>query len=97
MHPRAGMCAHDIHRDHKRFFGFKDLAISVQYDPINIMEVTVPRGTITWGVEKDLRLKNEEYQRMEERLTRFMSKLKNSAKEQMMSMRSSLLNYKRST
>lgn len=76
LRPRAGVCSHDIYRDHNRFFGFKNLAVRIQYDPINIVEVIVPRIIITWKVDKDLRLKNEEYYKIEGRLARFMSSVK---------------------
>jgi len=73
LRPRAGVCPHDSYRDHNRFFGFKNLAVRIQYDPIDIVEVTVPRITITWQVDKDLRLKNDEYHKIESHLARFMS------------------------
>ena len=73
--PRAGVCPHNIHRDHIRFFGFKDLAVRVEYHPINVMEVIVPNGQVSWKVEKDIMTKNNEYLRIDDRLNRFMSSI----------------------
>ena len=80
LHPRAGVCPHDLHRDHIRYFGFKDIALRVQYDPINILEIVVPRTRITWKVANDLRFKNEVFSKTEERLNKFMSSVKNRIK-----------------
>ncbi|KAL1612984.1 Mitochondrial distribution and morphology protein 12 [Paraconiothyrium brasiliense] len=72
LHPRAGICPHDIHKDHVRYFGFNNAALRVQYDPVSLYEVTVPRPIVTWKVDSDLRLKNDQFLKIEERLDRFM-------------------------
>lgn len=71
--PRAGICPHNIHRDHTRYFGFKDLAVRVEYHPINVMEVIVPNNLISWKVEKDITTKNSEFERIEHSLNRYYS------------------------
>ncbi|OAT14313.1 1-phosphatidylinositol-3-phosphate 5-kinase [Blastomyces gilchristii SLH14081] len=76
LHARAGVCPHDLHRDHLRYFGFKDVAIRIHYDPINLLEIIVPRPRVTWKVDKDLRLRNEIYMQAEKRLNRFMLSVK---------------------
>lgn len=76
LHARAGICPHDLHRDHVRYFGFRNMAIRVQYDPINLLEIVVPRARITWEVDNDLRLKNDLFSKIEERLNRFMASVK---------------------
>lgn len=80
LHLRSGSCTHDIHREHVRCFGFKNMAIRINYEPINLVEIIVPRSTITWKVDKDLRLKNEQYQRIEGRIGRYMSSVKHRLK-----------------
>ncbi|KAJ5673020.1 hypothetical protein N7507_002147 [Penicillium longicatenatum] len=72
LHARAGVCPHDLQRDHLRYFGFKDLALRIQYDTIHLLEVIVPRPRVTWKVDNDLKLRNEVYLRTERRLSRFM-------------------------
>ncbi|MCJ1471941.1 1-phosphatidylinositol-3-phosphate 5-kinase [Lambiella insularis] len=80
LHPRAGICPHDLHRDHIRYFGFKDIALRVQYDPINILEIVVPRTRITWKVANDLRFKNDVFSKTEDRLNKFMLSVKTRIK-----------------
>lgn len=76
VHARADVCPHDLHRDHLRYFGFKDLALRVHYDPITLLEVVVPRARITWKVDNDLRFKNDLYTRIEERINKYMLSVK---------------------
>ena len=77
---KAGICPHDLHRDHLRYFGYHDLALRVHYDPIELLEIVVPRPRITWNVESDLRLKNDLYLKIEDRLNRFMASVKSRLK-----------------
>jgi 1-phosphatidylinositol-3-phosphate 5-kinase len=72
LHPRADVCPHDIHKDHVRYFGYNNVALRIQYDAVPMYEVIVPRPNVTWKVDSDLRLKNEQFLRIEERLDRFM-------------------------
>ena len=76
LHARAGICPHDLHRDHLRYFGYKDFAIRVHYDPIDLLEIIVPRMRITWKVDNDLRFRNDVFTKIEHRITRFMSSVK---------------------
>ena len=76
LHARADVCPHDLHRDHLRYFGFKDMALRVHYDPITLLEIIVPRARITWKVDNDLRFKNELFTKIEERLSKFMLSVK---------------------
>ncbi|KIX07103.1 uncharacterized protein Z518_05080 [Rhinocladiella mackenziei CBS 650.93] len=76
LHARAGICPHDLHRDHLRYFGYKDFALRVHYDTIDLLEIIVPRLRITWKVDNDLKFRNEVYTRLEHRITRFMVSVK---------------------
>ena len=76
LHARADVCPHDLHRNHLRYFGFKDMALRVHYDTITLLEIIVPRARITWKVDNDLRFKNELFTKIEERLGRFMLSVK---------------------
>ncbi|KAI9682020.1 MAG: 1-phosphatidylinositol-3-phosphate 5-kinase [Caeruleum heppii] len=73
---RASFCPHDLHRDHLRYFGYKNVALRIHYDPIQLLEIVVPRARITWKVENDLRLKNRLFTATEERINRFMTSVK---------------------
>ena len=76
LHARADVCPHDLHRNHLRYFGFKDMALRIHYDPITLLEIIVPRARITWKVDNDLRFKNELFIKIEERLGKFMLSVK---------------------
>lgn len=77
---RAGFCPHDLHRDHLRYFGFRNVAIRIHYDPIDLLEIIVPRARITWKVDNDLKLKNETFTKIEERWNRFMASVNSRIK-----------------
>lgn len=76
LRARAVICPHDLHRDHLRYFGFQDIALRLHYDPINLLEIIVPRARVTWKVDNDLRFKNELFAKIEERLNKYMTSVK---------------------
>lgn len=76
LHPRAGICPHDIHRNHVRYFGYNNVALRIQYDPVPMYEVIAPKPNVTWKVDSDLRLKNEQYLMIEEKLDCFMDSIR---------------------
>ncbi|KAI1378551.1 hypothetical protein F4677DRAFT_411187 [Hypoxylon crocopeplum] len=69
-------CPHDHHRDHIRYFGLQDKIIRIHYDPIDLLEIIVPRARITWNVEHDLNMKNEIFANAQDRWTRFTASVK---------------------
>ncbi|KAI1459438.1 hypothetical protein F4805DRAFT_420321 [Annulohypoxylon moriforme] len=69
-------CPHDHHRDHIRYFGVHDKIVRVHYDPIDLLEIIVPRARITWNVEHDLNMKNEIFANAQDRWTRFTTSVK---------------------
>ncbi|KAL7620457.1 Mitochondrial distribution and morphology protein 12 [Parahypoxylon ruwenzoriense] len=69
-------CPHDHHRDHIRYFGLNDKTIRIHYDPIDLLEIIVPRARITWNVEHDLNMKNEIFTHAQDRWTRFTTSVK---------------------
>ncbi|KNG44207.1 1-phosphatidylinositol-3-phosphate 5-kinase [Stemphylium lycopersici] len=76
LHPRAGICPHDIHKDHVRYFGYNNVALRIQYDPVPMYEVIAPKPNVTWKVDSDLKLKNSQYLMIEEKLDCFMNSLR---------------------
>jgi 1-phosphatidylinositol-3-phosphate 5-kinase len=80
LHARAGVCPHDLHRDHLRYFGYKNFALRIHYDSIDLLEIIVPRMRITWKVDNDLKFKNEVFTRTEQRLNKFMVSVKSRLK-----------------
>ncbi|OLN81780.1 1-phosphatidylinositol 3-phosphate 5-kinase fab1 [Colletotrichum chlorophyti] len=75
LHEITG-CPHDHHRDHIRYFHFRETWVRIHYDPIDLLEIIVPRARITWKVENDLKLKNEIFNKIEERWVRFINSVK---------------------
>ncbi|KAI0107811.1 hypothetical protein GGR51DRAFT_142369 [Nemania sp. FL0031] len=69
-------CPHDHHRDHIRYFGLENKIIRVHYDPIDLLEIIVPRARITWKVEHDLNMRNEIFTHCQDRWTRFTASVK---------------------
>jgi 1-phosphatidylinositol-3-phosphate 5-kinase len=80
QHHDASGCPHDYYRDHIRCFQFRDIRIRICYDPIDLLEIIVPRARIMWKVENDLRLKNETFTRIEERWYKFITSIKSRLK-----------------
>lgn len=76
LRSRVGSCPHDIHKQYARYFGYNNVALRIQYDPVTMYEVIVPRPNITWKVDKDLKLKNEQFLKIEERLDCFMASVR---------------------
>ncbi|KAK5724092.1 Mitochondrial distribution and morphology protein 12 [Elasticomyces elasticus] len=76
LRPRADVCGHDVHKDFLRCFGFQGMVVRVQYDPIDIYDVVVPRSVITWKVEADLTVKNEQFSHFLQRLTAFVDSVR---------------------
>ncbi|KAJ6131391.1 hypothetical protein N7523_001851 [Penicillium sp. IBT 18751x] len=73
LHARAGVCPHDLQRDHLRYFGFREHAVRIQYDTIHLLEIIVPRPRVTWKVDNDLKMRNDVFRRHESRLNKFMA------------------------
>ena len=76
LHPRAGVCQHDLHKDFLRCFGYQDMVVRVQYDAVDIYDIVVPKPTITWKVEADLTVKNEQFAHFNARLRAFVESIK---------------------
>ena len=77
VHPQME-CEHDHRTEHIRYFYYlyRDIAIRVHYDPIDLYEIIVPRPRITWKVDLDLKLKNDIFTKAEERWNRFINSVK---------------------
>ncbi|KAG9305891.1 hypothetical protein G9A89_016543 [Geosiphon pyriformis] len=59
---RVEGCPHAIYRDHKHYFGLKNLAVRFEYQPIDLMEVSVPPMVLHTKPEVTIRLKNLDYE-----------------------------------
>ena len=73
---RDGNCPHDFNRYHVRCFGYHGLTVLFQHDPIELLEIVVPRTRITYKPEIDLRVKNDQYTQNEGRIKNFFSSVR---------------------
>jgi len=73
---RGGVCPHDLSRDHVRCFGYHGMTVVFQHDPIDLLEIFVPRTRITYKPELDLKVKNDQYILYEEKINRFMGSVR---------------------
>lgn len=73
-------CPHDYQKDHIRYFHYHDTSMRIHWDPIDLLEIIVPRSRLTWKVGNDLRLKNDIFLKEEQRWNRFMNSVKTRLK-----------------
>ncbi|CAN8101057.1 unnamed protein product [Discula destructiva] len=73
-------CPHDYLREHIRYFNYHDTSMRIHWDPIDLLEIVVPRARLTWKVDRDLKLKNDIFTNSEGRWNRFMNSVKTRLK-----------------
>ncbi|KAJ3145592.1 1-phosphatidylinositol-3-phosphate 5-kinase, partial [Irineochytrium annulatum] len=64
-------CNHDIHRQHVRFFGLRNLTVRFEYDTIDLLEISVPSIRVRANEELQMKWKNEEYQGIRQVISAF--------------------------
>ncbi|KAI5809864.1 1-phosphatidylinositol-3-phosphate 5-kinase [Peziza echinospora] len=72
----AQSCPHDMSRDHVRCFAYRGKTVVFQHDPIELLEIFVPRTRITYKPELDLKVKNDQYLLYEEKINRFITSVR---------------------
>lgn len=68
---RDNICPHNLYRDHIRYFGFKNMAVSIEYKEIVPYEVVLPPKKIEWMPEKSVTLKISSYSKIVELIETF--------------------------
>lgn len=58
---RASPCPHDIYRDHVRYFGWQDFAVSVEYSTVDINEVFGPPKVLAWDPTAEVKMKKRAF------------------------------------
>ncbi|KAI8379331.1 uncharacterized protein BYT42DRAFT_568429 [Radiomyces spectabilis] len=71
VHCRADICPHDISRHHVRYFGFMNLAVRFQYEPIGLLEVSVPPMKLFMLSQVQANLKEEETKSLRHKINKF--------------------------
>lgn len=51
---RAGICEHNLYRDHIRYFGYRDMAVRFEYESIDLLEIIVPGAHVQWSPEREV-------------------------------------------
>lgn len=72
---RLDKCSHNLCREHVRYFGFRDMAIRFDYDPVEIMGLSLPQPFVDWQPDSFVRLKNEEFRSLQFKITAFYDSL----------------------
>lgn len=68
---RENVCPHNLYRDHVRFFGFKNMAVSIEYNEIVPYEVTLPSTRVEWVPERGMKLKASFYSQIVKAIEKF--------------------------
>lgn len=68
-------CQHDFFRNHIRYFSYNDMAIKVEYSPIESYEVVVPRKQIEYDTCTDVSLKVEALDSIRTKSTKFFNSI----------------------
>ncbi|RUP44557.1 hypothetical protein BC936DRAFT_149297, partial [Jimgerdemannia flammicorona] len=77
---REGLCHHDIHRDHVRYFGLKNLAIRFDHEPIELLEVIVPPMRLAIVPETKRKMKEADNDIVRASITRYYDSLEKRIK-----------------
>lgn len=72
---QPSICPHDIHRDHVRYFGLKNLAIRFQCEPIELLEVAVPPMRLFIALETKIKEKEADNDVVRAKITRYYDSL----------------------
>ena len=68
---RVLSCPHNIHRDHIRYFAYRNMAIRIFVDPINVCDVSLPPLRLRIDAWTQLRNKNDEYRDLQQIVTAY--------------------------
>ncbi|KAJ3019368.1 UNVERIFIED_CONTAM: 1-phosphatidylinositol-3-phosphate 5-kinase [Siphonaria sp. JEL0065] len=78
-------CNHDIHRDHIRFFAYKKFVVRFEFEPLELLEVSVPTMKVQTSLEVCLRLKSHDYESRRNQIIKFydsvVSRIKHFSQE----------------
>ncbi|OAD08024.1 hypothetical protein MUCCIDRAFT_32988 [Mucor lusitanicus CBS 277.49] len=71
VHCRADICPHDMARHHVRYFGYSDLAVRFQYDPIDLLEVAAPPMKLFIKSQVQMDIKEDELKSLRSKINKF--------------------------
>ncbi|GAN03674.1 conserved hypothetical protein [Mucor ambiguus] len=68
---RADICPHDMARHHVRYFGYNDLTVRFQYDPIDLLEVAAPPMKLLIKSQVQMDIKEGELKSLRSKINKF--------------------------
>ncbi|KAI8336116.1 hypothetical protein BC941DRAFT_398005 [Chlamydoabsidia padenii] len=71
VHCRADICPHEMGRHHVRFFGYMNLSVGFQYEPIDLLEVAVPPTKLFMLSQVQMDLKDNEQKLLRTKINKF--------------------------
>ncbi|KAK4513578.1 uncharacterized protein ATC70_005582 [Mucor velutinosus] len=71
VHCRADICPHDMARHHVRYFGYNDLTVRFQYDPIDLLEVAAPPMKLFIKNQVQMDIKEGELKSLRSKINKF--------------------------
>lgn len=71
VHCRADICPHDMARHHVRYFGYNDLTVRFQYDPIDLLEVAAPPMKLFIKSQVQMDIKEGELESLRSKINKF--------------------------
>ncbi|KAI8619289.1 hypothetical protein BC830DRAFT_1104814 [Chytriomyces sp. MP71] len=64
-------CSHDVHREHVRFFSLNRFVVRLEFEPIALLEVSVPAMKVQSSLDVAQRLKAQDYEARRTQVVRF--------------------------
>ncbi|KAJ3072744.1 1-phosphatidylinositol-3-phosphate 5-kinase [Podochytrium sp. JEL0797] len=64
-------CTHDLHREHIRFFSYKQFVVRFEFEPLELLEVSVPTMKVQMSLDVGLRLKSQDYETRRTQIVKF--------------------------
>ncbi|KAJ1722874.1 Mitochondrial distribution and morphology protein 12 [Coemansia erecta] len=71
----GAMCAHDVHRDHVRCFGLRNMAVRIRYSEFDTWSIATPSTPLYFDIEVSMRLKAREADELRARLDAYYASL----------------------
>lgn len=68
---RADICPHDMARNHVRYFGYMNLTVRFQYDPIELLEVSTPPMKLFILSQVQMDIKDAELKLLRSKINKF--------------------------
>lgn len=68
---RADVCPHDMAQNHIRYFGYRNLTVRFQYDPIDLLEVSPPPMKLLIIGQVQMDIKDEQLKSLRSKINKF--------------------------